>query len=226
MALDHVRDFVMTAAVQDPTADPASSPLNLPPGGSHFCAPTFVFLAGASAGLMTRRKRPTELASFLLTRGLWLLVLEVLVISIMVVRPDGHRPARRTNLRSPAGDLGDWCQHGGLGGRAIPGSAGVSRHRCGDLAGPQSVGRGLAGSDTPETPPPCGRYFMRDSYTRSARSRSSSPTRCCPGSASSSLVTAPLVFSSSRRNSGANGYCASGWVWSSRSFWSCSEYIR
>ena len=27
MALDHVRDFVMTAAVQDPTADPTTGPL-------------------------------------------------------------------------------------------------------------------------------------------------------------------------------------------------------
>ena len=82
MALDHVRDFVMTAAVQDPTADPAASPLLFATRWiTHFCAPTFVFLAGTSAGLMARRKRPTELASLLLTRGLWLIVLEVLVIS-------------------------------------------------------------------------------------------------------------------------------------------------
>ncbi|MBB6096230.1 putative membrane protein [Povalibacter uvarum] len=82
MALDHVRDFVMTAAVQDPTADPASSPLLFATRWiTHFCAPTFVFLAGTSAGLMSRRKSPAELASFLLTRGLWLIVLEVLVVS-------------------------------------------------------------------------------------------------------------------------------------------------
>jgi uncharacterized membrane protein len=82
MALDHVRDFVMTAAVQDPTADPAVSPLLFFTRWiTHFCAPTFVFLAGTSAGLMASRKRPRELSVFLLTRGLWLIALEVFVVS-------------------------------------------------------------------------------------------------------------------------------------------------
>jgi uncharacterized membrane protein len=83
MALDHVRDFVMTAAVQDPTADPGSSPgLFATRWITHFCAPTFVFLAGTSAGLMASRKSPAEMASFLLTRGLWLILLEICVVSV------------------------------------------------------------------------------------------------------------------------------------------------
>jgi uncharacterized membrane protein len=82
MALDHVRDFVMTAAVQDPTADPGSSAgLFATRWITHFCAPTFVFLAGTSAGLMASRKSPAEMASFLLTRGLWLIFLEMFVVS-------------------------------------------------------------------------------------------------------------------------------------------------
>lgn len=82
MALDHVRDNMMIASVQDPTLDPHASPLLfLTRWITHFCAPTFVFLAGLSAGLMSRRRSPGELGRFLAQRGLWLLFIEVAVIS-------------------------------------------------------------------------------------------------------------------------------------------------
>jgi uncharacterized membrane protein len=82
MALDHVRDFVMVGGVQDPMSDP-----NIGPGLfftrwiTHFCAPVFVLLAGTSAGLMAARKTPAALAGFLAKRGLWILFIEVTVLS-------------------------------------------------------------------------------------------------------------------------------------------------
>ena len=82
MALDHVRDYVMAGSMQDPITDPGTGPLLFATRWiTHFCAPAFVFLAGTSAGLMARRKSPRELARFLLLRGLWLVILEVIVIS-------------------------------------------------------------------------------------------------------------------------------------------------
>jgi uncharacterized membrane protein len=82
MALDHVRDNLMLGSIQDPTADPNTGPLLFATRWiTHFCAPTFVFVAGVSAGLMARRKSPTNLARFLLLRGLWLIAVEVIVIS-------------------------------------------------------------------------------------------------------------------------------------------------
>jgi uncharacterized membrane protein len=82
MAIDHVRDFVLFAAEQDPMANP-----NITPGLfatrwiTHFCAPVFVLLAGTSAGLMATRKSPTALAWFLFSRGAWLVFVEWFVIA-------------------------------------------------------------------------------------------------------------------------------------------------
>jgi uncharacterized membrane protein len=85
MALDHVRDFIHAGGVLDPTA---SADINLSlfytRWITHFCAPVFVFLAGTSAGLMTGRKTPGELATFLVTRALWLLVVEVVLMATAI----------------------------------------------------------------------------------------------------------------------------------------------
>jgi uncharacterized membrane protein len=82
MALDHVRDFTMLAGTQDPMRDPHVGPaLFVTRWITHLCAPVFVFLAGTSAGLMTARKTRRQLASFLFTRGVWIVFIEVTVLS-------------------------------------------------------------------------------------------------------------------------------------------------
>jgi uncharacterized membrane protein len=82
MVLDHARDDFVAGSMQNPMADPNVSPLLFfTRWVTHFCAPVFVLLAGTSAGLMTTRKSPRELAAFLLKRGLWLIFIEWFVIS-------------------------------------------------------------------------------------------------------------------------------------------------
>ena len=80
MALDHTRDFFQT-----PLPDPMDAVQTWPAlffirWITHFCAPTFVFLAGVSGHLMRVRKPIPELRHFLWTRGLWLIFLELTFI--------------------------------------------------------------------------------------------------------------------------------------------------
>ena len=82
MAIDHVRDFFLAGALQDPTTDPTITlGLFMTRWITHFCAPVFVLLAGVSAGLMSARRTPVDLARFLVTRGLWLIAVEWFVVS-------------------------------------------------------------------------------------------------------------------------------------------------
>jgi uncharacterized membrane protein len=82
MAIDHTRDFFSTAMSIDPMNDPnVGLPLALTRWITHFCAPVFVLLSGTSAGLMVARKSPAELGKFLATRGLWLIFVEIFIIS-------------------------------------------------------------------------------------------------------------------------------------------------
>ena len=79
MAIDHTRDFFGNTGV-NPT-DPATTtiPLFFTRWITHFCAPTFFLLTGTGAFLARRRKSTKELSWFLFTRGLWLIILELVV---------------------------------------------------------------------------------------------------------------------------------------------------
>ena len=78
MALDHVRDYFFEQGHPSPLDLATTTPaLFFTRWITHFCAPTFVFLAGVSGYLQrSRGKSP----SFLFKRGLWLVVLELTVV--------------------------------------------------------------------------------------------------------------------------------------------------
>jgi uncharacterized membrane protein len=82
MALDHVRDyFHYDAFMYDPTdLARTSGVLFFTRFITHYCAPVFVFLAGISAYLYGAKKSKKELAWYLFTRGLWLVIAEFFII--------------------------------------------------------------------------------------------------------------------------------------------------
>ena len=86
MALDHVRDFFhITAMTADPLDLQTTTPaLFFTRWITHFCAPIFVFLSGTSAYLASRKRTKKESGLFLIKRGFWLVLVEVIVMTLAI----------------------------------------------------------------------------------------------------------------------------------------------
>src|SRR5215218_994941 len=84
MALDHVRDLLHTTSLtQSPTDLTTTTPvLFFTRWITYLCAPTFVFLSGTSAYLSFHSKNNVRQSrSFLIKRGIWLIVMEFTLIN-------------------------------------------------------------------------------------------------------------------------------------------------
>src|SRR5262245_16510549 len=86
-SIDIIRGAVMVLMAIDHARGYSGLPAGGPTAGifftrwvTHFCAPAFVFLAGTSAFLYGRKNQ--DLPRFLLTRGIWLVLLELTVIRV------------------------------------------------------------------------------------------------------------------------------------------------
>ena len=80
MALDHTRDFFGIPGQNPTNLATTTTALFLTRWITYFCAPVFFLLTGTGAYLSLRRKSPAELSRFLFTRGIWVIVLEVVVL--------------------------------------------------------------------------------------------------------------------------------------------------
>lgn len=88
MLLDHTRDFVhFQATAFDPTDVARTTPmLFFTRWVTHFCAPLFVLLVGTGAYFQTLRGKPKkEMSWFLVTRGVWLILLELTVLRVLIL---------------------------------------------------------------------------------------------------------------------------------------------
>ena len=88
MAIDHVRDYVARSAMQFLPTDltRTSAEIFFTRWITHFCAPVFMLTAGLGAFFWMSRghRSKSELSRFLITRGIWLIFLEITVLRLVV----------------------------------------------------------------------------------------------------------------------------------------------
>jgi uncharacterized membrane protein len=83
MALDHVRDYFAVARCNPLDLSCTDPALFFTRWITHYCAPVFVLLAGVGAGIAGGGMSRSALRRFLVTRGLWLVLLEVTVVQFV-----------------------------------------------------------------------------------------------------------------------------------------------
>ncbi|MFB9843097.1 DUF1624 domain-containing protein [Mucilaginibacter ginsenosidivorans] len=90
MALDHVRDFFHYGHPAPMNLATTTPILFFTRWITHFCAPTFVFLSGISAYQAGTRRSKNEFRAFLIKRGLWLIIVELLLITLSITADVGY----------------------------------------------------------------------------------------------------------------------------------------
>ncbi|WP_375239566.1 DUF1624 domain-containing protein [Aurantibacter sp.] len=86
MALDHTRDYFHINAFAGNYPENLESTTGIlffTRFITHFCAPVFVLLAGVSAFLYGENKTKKQLSLFLVTRGFWLIFIEIALLNFL-----------------------------------------------------------------------------------------------------------------------------------------------
>src|SRR6202167_103745 len=88
MAIDHIRDYVASSAMQFLPTDLSrtTAAIFLSRWITHFCAPVFMLTAGLGAFFWMSRGHhsKSELSRFLVTRGIWLILLELTLMRMIM----------------------------------------------------------------------------------------------------------------------------------------------
>lgn len=90
MPIDHLRDLLHLGHPDPADLHTTTPVLFFTRFITHFCAPTFVFLSGISAFLAGKRRTKNQLAGFLFKRGVWLIVVELFIISFITSVDPGY----------------------------------------------------------------------------------------------------------------------------------------
>src|SRR5580698_6439003 len=85
MALDHTRDYFGHPGSPTNLAT-ASVALFFTRWITNICAPVFFLLTGVGASLSLRKRSKPELSRFLFTRGLWLVLLELVLFRCFILQ--------------------------------------------------------------------------------------------------------------------------------------------